>query len=347
MSLKPSLSVRSLVILFLFGFLIAACSGNPPTALTPAPTQTQYATADVQPPTEVPSPTPLPGQVWLVIPEGREATANQIQPLLEGKAASQNFLFEVHTPTDLENPPKNLVLVVFAGPDAQTSTWNERFPQTGLIILEDDSTEASQNVSVIRSASVMQAFMAGFITTLVAPDFRSGGLFNQNDPLVNQLQDSFLNGGRYLCGRCAPVFAPIVFFPQTATFNPDGSVTEWVAAFESLHQNRLETLYLADPALLDPQLLEAISRQNVAFLTTQTPAEEWRSQWIATLEVDHLGTLEKAWENWQNGEPGKIWHASIRISETNPERLTDGKRDLALKTLHELENGWIYPLSIP
>ncbi|GAP11513.1 hypothetical protein BECAL_02702 [Bellilinea caldifistulae] len=347
MFLNPTFSIRSLVAFFLLVILIAGCNGNPPTALTPAPAQTEIATSNVQPPAEQPSPTPPPAQVWLVIPNGSETTANEIKTWLEDKAVSQNFIFEVHPPSDLENLPANLRLVIFSGPDAQTSAWEDRFPQTGLIILNDDSTEASQNVSVIRSTPILQAFIAGFITTLIAPDFRSGALFNQNDPLLSQLQDGFINGGRYLCGRCAPVYAPIVFFPQTSTFNPAGEVQDWIAAFDSLHQNRLETLYLADPFLLEPQLLEAISRQNVAFLTTQTPAEDWRSQWIATLQVDRLTALENAWESWQNAEPGKVWQAGIRIAEFNPDRLTEGKLNLALKTLNDLENGWIYPLSIP
>ncbi len=347
MFFKQPLRFLTFTALLLLSIFVAACNGNPPTALTPAPAQTEMATAALQPPSNQPSPTPPAVHVWLVVANDGESIANEIKPWLEDKAASQNLVFEVHPPSDLENPPANLGLVIFSAPDTQTSNWSNRFPQTGLIILNDDTTEASQNVSMIRSTPILQAFMAGFISTLVAPDFRSGGLFNQNDPLVNELQDSFLNGGRYLCGRCAPVYAPIVFFPQTGIFNPAGGVQEWIVTFDSLQQNRLETLYLADPVLLEPQLLEALTRQNVAYLTTQTPTEEWRNQWIATLEVDWFKALENAWENWQNGQPGKIWQTGIRIVEVNPERLTEGKLNLALKTLEELENGWIHPLSIP
>lgn len=344
---KKTLHFVFLAALLVAGIILTACNANPPNSQTPLPAQTEAVTAAPQITVEQPSSTPPPAQVWLVVPEGAESIAEQITPWLEQKATSQNLVLEIHPPADLNNPPANLRLAIFAAPDAQTSNWTDRFPDAGLIILNDDSSEASQNVSVIRSAPIQQAFIAGFITTLVAPDFRSAALFNQNDPRLNQLQDSFQNGGRYLCGRCTPVFAPIVFFPLTGTFNPAGGAPGWITSFDALHQNRLETLFLSDPVLLDPQFLETISGQNVAFVTTQTPPEEWRSQWIATLEIDLLSALEKAWENWQNGGAGASWQAGVRIADYNPDRLTEGKLNLTLKTLKELEDGWIYPLSIP
>lgn len=342
------LSFRKMLIasVLLMVGLLGACTTNPTSVPTSQPTS--YSNGENQPAPVQPSPTtPLPGLVWLVIPPGGEMTAASIQPWLEQKAAADNLTLEVRTPADLNTPPENLQLVVLSTSDSQTTEWGSRFPNLRLIILNDDSTPASPNVSVIRSSMANQAFIAGFITTLVAPDFRSGAMFRQDDPLVNQMEDAFKNGGRYLCGRCAPVFAPIVLFPQTTTFSPNSDPQGWVGAFDALQQNRLETIYLSDPALMQPVLLDQITRQNIAILSLLPAPEEYRNQWIATLQADWLTALEKAWQNWRNGDEGTLWQAGTQISEVNPERLTEGKLELVRKTLRELEEGWIYPLSVP
>lgn len=326
--------------------LLSACTANPTSVPTPQPTR--YSNGENQTAPVQPLPTaPLPGLVWLVIPSAGEMTAASIQPWLEQKAAAENLILEVRTPADLNTPPQNLQLVILSTADSQTTEWSSRFPDLRLIILNDDSTPPSPNVSVIRSSTAQQAFIAGFITTLVAPDFRSGAMFRQDDPLANQMEDAFKNGGRYLCGRCASVYGPIVLFPQTTTFSPNSDPQVWVGAFDVLQQNRLETIYLSDPALLQPALLDQITRQNIAILSVMPAPEEYRNQWIAMLQADWLTALEKAWQNWRNGGEGALWQAGTQISEVNPERLTEGKLELARKTLRELEEGWIYPLSVP
>lgn len=332
-------------LLFIVG-LLGACTANPTSVPTVQPTSN--SNGENTPALVQPSPTaPLPGLVWLVIPPAGETTAASIQPWLEQKAAADNLTLEVRTPAELTNPPENLQLLILSTADTQTIGWSAGYPNLRLIILNDDSTPPSPNVSVIRSSTAQQAFIAGFITTLVAPDFRSGAMFRQDDPLVNQMEDAFRNGGRYLCGRCAPVFAPIVLFPQTTTFIPNADPQGWVGAFDALQQNRLETIYLSDPALLQPALLDQITRQNVAILSVQPAPEEYRNQWIAMLQTDWLTALEKAWQNWRNGDEGALWQAGTQISEVNPEHLTEGKLELVRKTLRELEEGWIYPLSVP
>ena len=332
-------------LLFIVG-LLGACTDNPTSVPTVQPTSN--SNGENTPALVQPSPTaPLPGLVWLVIPPAGETTAASIQPWLEQKAAADNLTLEVRTPAELTNPPENLQLLILSTADSQTIDWSAGYPNLRLIILNDDSTPPSPNVSVIRSSTAQQAFIAGFITTLVAPDFRSGAMFRQDDPLVNQMEDAFRNGGRYLCGRCAPVFAPIVLFPQTTTFFPNADPQGWVGAFDALQQNRLETIYLSDPALLQPALLDQITRQNVAILSVQPAPEEYRNQWIAMLQTDWLTALEKAWQNWRNGDEGALWQAGTQISEVNPEHLTEGKLELVRKTLRELEEGWIYPLSVP
>ncbi len=335
-----------IAFLALITVLAGACTVNSSPTLSPQ--STIPPDEENQPTMAEPTPTaPRPGLVWLIVPPGGETIAQIIQPWLDQKAAANNLTLEVRSPTEVNNPPENLQLAIFSNADPQTTDWSSRFSNLSLIILNDETTPASQRVSVIRPSRVQQAFIAGFIATLVASDFRSGAMINQSDPLTSQLEDGFKNGGRYLCGRCAPVFAPIVLFPLTTAFDPTSDPQSWMASFDSLHQNRLETIYLSDPALLQPTLLDHITRQNVAILSILPAPEEYRNQWIATLQPDWITPLENAWQNWQNGGEGAVWQAGTQITDINPERLTEGKLELSRKTLRELEEGWIYPLSVP
>ncbi len=199
------------------------------------------------------------------------------------KTSASNLILEVRSTADLNNPPENLQLVIFSTADPQSAELSARLPGLPMIILNDETTPASRYISVIRPSRAQQAFIAGFIATLVASDFRSGALINQDDPFASQLEDSFKNGGRYLCGRCAPVYAPIVLFPQTATFSPSTDPQNRIAAFDALHQNRLETVYLSDPCLNPARPYSTRSPARLLPILSVMPApEEYRNQWIAT-----------------------------------------------------------------
>ncbi len=286
--------------------------------------------------------------VGLVLPSGADAQAFQVlQTWLEQKSAGAGLEFEIQDPAALNSTPDNLRLAVFAAPDSAAADWAAANPQTRVILMDDATTEPAANLSVVRPAAINQAFVAGYIATLVAPDFRSAALFDQNNPRLNQLQDGFLNGGRYFCGRCAPVYAPIVFFPQTGTLSLSDGFDSWKTAFDTLHQNRIETLFLPHAATLDVQFLDYLAGQNVAVLATQSPPDGYADRWIASIQVDPLPALENLWQDWQSGAAGKAVQPALQLSDINPQRLTEGRQRLVENMISELQGGWIAPLSVP
>ncbi len=335
-----------LLLLALIFALLSACNQSAQTTASPSPNPSTQPT-DLQP-AETSTPTALPGVVWLVLPAGVEPqTVQVLQTWLEQKSASAGLTFEIKDPSALNSNPENLRLAVFAAPDAAAAGWAAAYPQIRVILLDDPETQPAANLSVVRPASVNQAFVAGFITTLVAPGCRSAALFDQNDPRVSQLQDAFLNGGRYFCGRCAPVYAPIVFFPQAGTLSLSDGVEAWKSAFDALQQNRIETLYLPHTAALDTQFLDYLAAQNVTVLTGYAPPDGYAERWIASIQTDAQPALENLWQEWQSGAAGKAVQPTIKLSNINPQRLTEGKLRLVGKLITELQDGWIAPLSVP
>jgi hypothetical protein len=290
----------------------------------------------------------LPELVWLVLPAGADPAAFQaVQNWLEQKSAGGGMLFETKDPAALNNAPENLRLAVFAAPDPAAANWAAAFPQTRVIILDDPSTEPAANLSVVRPAVIPQAFIAGYIATLVAPDLRSAALFDQNDPQLSLLRDGFQNGGRYFCGRCAPVFAPVVLFPQTGVLNLNDGVESWKAAFDTLHQNRIQILYLPGSVARDTQFLDYLAAQNVAVLAAEPPPDGYQDQWVVSIHKDTLSALDTLWQEWQSGAGGQALLPAFKLDNINPDRLSEGRLRLIQHTMSELQGGWIAPLSVP
>ena len=92
---------------------------------------------------------------------------------------------------------------------------------------------AGGNLSVVRQLEVQRTFMAGYITTLIAPDWRAAGLLPDAPA---DLQDAFINGGRYWCGRCIPMYAPLVLFPLAGTQPAGTDAAGWQSTLQDLQK---------------------------------------------------------------------------------------------------------------
>ena len=335
-----TLAAVSLIVLL----VLSACNGQAPAVPTATATPTNDPDPVLNDPTQVPSPTSPPGWVWLVAAPGSDsASLAAIQNWLESQAALAGLQFEVieaYPGADTDPTPR---IVVFLTAPEDAANLAASAPNTQFLIVTDQNIEPTANLSVIRNPAVQQAFIAGFIATLVAPDFRSGGLFSGEDTLS---QDAYLNGGRYLCGRCIPVYAPVVLFPQVNSLNLDGGESSWKEAFDTLNLNRIQVLYLPPPTL-EAEFLDYLISLNIKLLGTQPPAEEYRTAWVATVAADLQGALDQAWPGLVAGDGGKTIAASLKLNDVNDSLLTPGKLRMVEQLMDELRDGWIEPLSVP
>jgi hypothetical protein len=127
-----------------------------------------------------------------------------------------------------------------------------------------------------------------------------------------QLQDAFINGGRYWCGRCIPLYPPVVSFPLVAVQPAATGAAGWQGAVTQQQKSVLEAIYLS-PAAQSPELLKTLFAQKLVLLGTQAPAAEIRSRWVATLRFDPLPALQKLWpgllagKGAQTAEAGLSW----------------------------------------
>ena len=334
----PSLPKFSGYLSILLMFVLAACNGGLTTQTTPTPTSLPAT------PTLQPSPTALPPAVWVIAADTADAAVtNQINTVLAGQNGVVVNTYAQFNPVDV-TPDVKAVIVL--NPPADLSAWAAALPEVQFVGIGSGLGEASGNINVIDDQLAQRAFVAGYIATLIAPDFRSGALFMENEPELALKQDGFLNGGRYLCGRCVPVYTPLVLFPQTITLPAGADSAALQSGFDQLNQNRIEVLALPAEGLL-PDFLTSLVNQNVLLLGWQIPPAGFKEHWIATVSVDVTSALTTMLPALLTGDGGKHANADLFLADVNETYLSSGKMLMVNALIDDLKNGRIVPLSIP
>lgn len=334
-------------LLFLAMFL-SACGAGQTAVPTAAPTHSvstavaaTMAALSPTPPAPTPAPTPGQGKVLLVA-RGADPLAQALSAALKDLAAGSKWALETRPALAKAEVQPDWKVVVFLEPPANLAELQSAAPQAQFVVLGGSELEAKGSLSVIRQREEFRAFLAGFITTLVAGDWRSLGLL-ANAPA--NLQDAFLNGGRYWCGRCIPVHGPVVLFPLVSALAPGAAAGEWQSAVTAQQKNVLESVYLS-PGAYSPELAKALFTQKLVLVGSAYPGDEYSRLWAATLGFDPIPGLKKIWPEVAAGKGGQSADASLAWSHVNEDLFTVGKQRLAQDALTGLLDGTISPFSV-
>ncbi len=337
-----------LILLLSFGLILVSCNGVPSTpGGQPSPTETASTPGEILEPSPTTTSTPQPGRILLVIQTGIEAEyAGDVSSRLSELASQSSLRFE-QSDALAGNEPGSTRAVFWIGDAAEFSRQAAASAQIPFILIGPEEAEPGANVSQILVSPLHASFVAGLITILIAPDRRAGGLFSADDPLSPQLMDAFTNGARYLCGNCAPIYAPVVFFPLTSTAAAGQGIDAWKAAFDQLDQNRIETLYLPAQGA-SREMLDYLKSQGVVVVGSAPPPEGYSSLWAATVTQDPAAAVDQIWEMlFQFGSSAQSVDAPVMVTDFNESILTPGKLQLVEKVAAELKAGMIAPLSVP
>ena len=259
--------------------------------------------------------------------------------------AAQGWTFEVKPAIQAMDitPDWRVVVMDYA---ANLSDLLAAAPQVQFIVFSPFDLGAGANLSVIREQSEQEAFMAGYITVLTAADWRSGGLLPAEEPLATSFEDAFSNGAAYYCGICNSFYSPIVLFPDTARIPAGSPQATWQPVVDELNKDLIYVMYVA-PQVSSTELLTALAQQGFKLVGGQTPAEEFKPFWIATIKQDLTPALQQAWTDITSGVTGKVYPAMIVLTDINNELLPAGRQRLVEETLQEIQAGQINPLSVP
>ena len=335
--------IRYYISFIILAAALTAC-GDAPAAETPTELPATVApTVTSLPPTE----TPTPGTVFMVTtPELNQQQIQAVEPVLSELASSSGLNFEIIQPPNPGEIPSHARVIFYFSPPSNLVEVKSSAPGTQFIVLSEQDLSADQNLSVIRLYPEQQAFLAGFISVVVGPDLRGAGLIPSDGAAGPQKLDAFVNGGRYYCGICNPVYLPSVRFPLYYTLPTGSDPAAWQEGVDQLAQNIVYIYYVA-PEAASPELLNHILEINGVLLGGTSPYDEIRSRWAATIQFDVEETLRQMWPQVIDGEGGQLLNAPLLVTDINPSYLTEGYMGMVEEVRQDLQNGLIFPLSIP
>ncbi|HEX9011981.1 MAG TPA: hypothetical protein VF813_00645 [Anaerolineaceae bacterium] len=238
-------------------------------------------------------------------------------------------------------------VVVMAAPPANLDQLLSAAPQTQFLVFSAaDIPTKAKNLTLVVSHREQEAFLAGYVAELVTGDWRAAGLLASDTPLGGALQDAFLDGGRYYCGRCVPLNPPVAFFPLAASLPANSSPDQWKAAVDEMQKKILDVVYVS-PEASSPDLLNYLAGQKVRILGGQPPSPEAQGNWIATLRIDTAASLRSLWPDLLAGKGGQAFSARIAVTDIQAQWLTPGRQRLVTEAIDNLEKGLINPLPAP
>ncbi len=340
------------VLLFILAFLMLGCNTDSSTLdVSTQPSEEESPTAVVQPSeTPFPTVTPEPNKVLLYAPGDVAAEeVNAAQTLLSVLTQQTGMILDVKMQlgeTDVDTASKVVVLLNENGVDVVSLA---RLYPDALFVVFRDKSMPDQPVNVISLVSDPSYFnfAAGFLSILIAPDWRVGALLPWEDEAVGTaIQEAFTNGAAYHCGRCASTYMPVALFPVLTSLPSNSAPESWIGAVTTLdNQYYLYTVYVSPEAASNELYLDLVSH-NVTVVGAEKPEAIEGLLWAASINQDTLIALETNWDAIINSTlTDNQIIVPIVVSDVNEEYLSPGRMRLYDEMMDALTNGWVSPLS--
>jgi len=343
MSNSQPFSKRLLTILVVLSFSAAlfGCGRNQPDAVE---------TQEIVPATATPIPTPAPDRAVLTAPDDPSSIElAEAQILIAELAAGSGLEFETRSEIFANEITSDIKIIVFLEQPDNLGSLAANAPGTQFVAISSNNWTPPANGTIILKNEDHVAFLSGYLSALLAPNFRVGGLLVSENTQFNQ---AFNNGVSYYCGLCAAVIYPLNRYPVLSQQPANSPPANWQAAFNEINVNKINVLFLPGEAA-SAEFGTYLTEMDVAVIGNQTPPEELRPRWVATISSDGLSPLREIWDDLLEGQGGKVVNANIKISEVNSITVADGlvwlsqgKMDLLNKVITLLRKDQIYPYSV-
>jgi hypothetical protein len=321
--------------------ILAACSKPTATSVNPttAPTGTIVA----------PTQTATPASLLLVDPAG--AASGEIKSSLQAFAASNGLTY-------LENPDLagDLTGVKVAVVFGDALGYKEQAGANSgaqFVFIGATSETAAGNISLIRERPQDLSFLAGYLASLVAEDWRSGGLLSSNSLPIETIGNAFYNGGKYICSYCLPVYPP--YPPYTDLYPPYSPIyldvsgkaaPDMVVDVSTLAQYKLDTLFVTAQADL-PEVLDAAEAAGM-YLIGENPLSTNAARYAAILDYEVKPALEAMLPQLLAGQGGQTAVAKVVLAVlNNSQKISPARQALFASVADSLAVDEIIPLSVP
>jgi len=339
---------RSSVFCFLIlAILIGGCIGplaqNTPTAdLVELPTETI-------PPTPTDTPVPLaPVGVLLSSGDVDPNLSSELIPLIVEKIKAEGLRYQERqtmTVDDFSQDEYQMVVVLSPYPELQTLA--AAAPGTKFLAVGFSDLDPALNLHVIQPGQDnfgVQGFIAGYIAAMITTDWRVGALAIQNFEGSTSAREGFVQGARYFCGLCNPKYAPTgvnYLYPKFIDLPEDATELEIQANVQLMLDRAVKTFYLA-PGAGTPQILSQLAAGDVKIIASGGGyQEEFKNNWVATLDFDLVQSFEDYWPEFISSEEGGEYIPPLLITNVNSDLLSPGKLAAAQRIMSEVNSGLI------
>ena len=333
-----------LVLLTILVLGTAACNSESQKTATQTGLVETVALLQTDTPTTSPSPTALHPLVILYAPPGSDASlVDDLGSELSELAAQDGLRFDTRSQMLESDFEEDLRLVVVLPPDPGVLNLTQTYPQVQFLAIGISDLEAGGNLSVIGTGGNrpdQQGFLAGYLATVVTPDWRVG-IISQGDTTSGMAaRNGFVNGVIFYCGLCRPVFPPFYQYPSFYDLPGGDSKEEQQAAADFLIGQSVKTVYVF-PGMADSFLMEYLAQAGVNFIGADTPPASVQNNWIATVQADLVSSLREVWPRLVNGEGGISLELPLIITNRNAGLFSPGRQRHVEKILSDLMAGYI------
>ena len=301
-------------------------------------------------PTDTPIISTAPDRAILVSPgDPTSIEFIEAQALVNELASGSGLEFEIREEIFASEITADVRIIIFLEQPDNLGSLAAGAAGTQFVAISDQDWSPPANGTIIRKNKDHVAFISGYLSALVAPNFRAGGLLLAEEPGFNQ---AFANGVSYFCGICAAVVYPLNTYPVIAQQPTASPPANWQAAFNEININKVNVLFLPGEAA-SAEMGAFLAGMDVAVIGNQPPTEEIKSRWVATISSDGLTPLRNIWSDLLDGNGGKVLNANVKLSDLNYVSLADGlvwlsqgKIDHLSKVIDLLREGQINPYSV-
>ncbi|MGD0749836.1 MAG: hypothetical protein ABSA23_00330 [Anaerolineales bacterium] len=334
--------MRTTLVFFLIILtLLAACGGRAATTSIPAT------------PTAAPNPTASPTATMplaiLVLPaDMAQQDKDSYQTLIYGLTQANGMRFQVLnslTADDLALVGPALKVVIAFPPDPGLAALTAAAPGVQFLAVDIPNLATAHNLSSIGANGFpvdQQAFLAGYIAGLVAPEWKVGILSQKDNPSGDIAVTAFTNGFVYYCGSCRnPLFPqPAGIYPVIVRIPSDAKPGEYTAYADLLIQNVVKVAYVF-PDVATSDLLSYMSQKNLLLVGQSLPSQTLAPQWIASIQPDEITAIKNIFPQLVAGKGGQVVPTPLILADVNSNLLSAGKLRLAQDVLDGLQNGTI------
>ena len=307
--------------------------------------------------TQTPSPTPLPTAsptpsaplVILVLPADMPNTEyDQYQTIVYDLAQANGMRFQVRnvlTAGDLAFEGQALKVVIALAPDPGLAALTAAAPNVQFLAVGIPNLAAASNLTSVGAGGIpvdQQAFLAGYIAGLVAPEWKVGILYQKDTAGGEAARDAFTNGFTYYCGICRnPIFPqPAGIYPILVGIPTDAPESDYNGHADILIHNIVKVAYVY-PAIATPDLLSYMAQSGVLLIGQTLPGEDVRPNWIVSIQPDLVSAIQRIFPDLLAGHGGQTVPTPLLLTDANPDLFSEGKQALAQQILDGLQNGTI------